>query len=421
MAAALSGDFPNLHVGKPLDKSRSKGSSGSRSPSGRPKKATSPSGGLLSPASPPALLKTASGTVVDENSHRRLTNESEGSGRVRTDKSPEGGAVDSSDDYDHQAGSDDETRGRDRDRKSSDDVDSPVPDSAKTDGGDSRITSPAEVKKHPIPHSQVIKSMLEPSISVTTPSGEKISQPSEGVHPQSNFDARRMSTSTIGSEGDEDDIARAKKLGLHISPLDSSVADRHVRMVIRGDWITYHKEAQAGNRNQRTYLACSDLSTEATYALEWTVGTILRDGDTLLAIYAIEDETAESKSPDPSQNKQTEAERERLHQEGAQAGKDANDAMTQLTRQTTNQEDGKVTSKFTPATEMQSATGSVDGRKVGKKEMERLKAIDAITETFLKFVRKTTLQVRCMIEVIHCKSPKHLILGAVSHPGVARM
>jgi len=55
----------------------------------------------------------------------------------------------------------------------------------------------------------------------------------------------------------------------------------------------------------------------------------------------------------------------------------------------------------------------VDARKVSKKEMERLRAIEDITQTFLKLVRKTSLQVRCMIEVIHCKSPKHLILGAV--------
>jgi hypothetical protein len=255
--------------------------------------------------------------------------------------------------------------------------------------------------------------MLEPSISVTSPSGEKLSQPSTGVHPQSNFDQRRMSTSatSVDDDGDEDDIAKAKTLGLNISPLDTRVVDRHVRMILRGDWVSFHKEAEAGNRNTRTYLACSDLSVEATYALEWTVGTIMRDGDTLLAIYAIEDESAGS----PGNNsRQTEADREALHQEGAKAGKDANDAMAQLTRQTTNREGDEIQSKFIPATEAQSLTGSVDARKVGKKELERLKAIDEITQNFLRLVRKTTLQVRCMVEVIHCKSPKHLILGAVS-------
>jgi hypothetical protein len=220
-----------------------------------------------------------------------------------------------------------------------------------------------------------------------------------------------MSTATsVASDGDEDAIAKAKTLGLNISPLDTKVQDRHVRMLLRGEWTRFQQEAEAGERNVRTYLACTDLSVEATYALEWTVGTIMRDGDTLLAIYAIEDETAGSPSKN---NKQTEADREALHQEGAKAGKDANDAMAQLTRQTTNREGNEIQTKFIPATEAESLTGSVDARKVGKKEMERLKAIDDITQNFLRLVRKTTLQVRCMIEVIHCKSPKHLILGAV--------
>ncbi len=33
----------------------------------------------------------------------------------------------------------------------------------------------------------------------------------------------------------------------------------------------------------------TDLSDEAAYALEWTIGTVLRDGDTLLAVYAVDE------------------------------------------------------------------------------------------------------------------------------------
>ena len=423
MAAALSGDFSNLHVGRPLAASHSHSSGDSRSPSGRIRSPASESSGLLSPTSPPAKLRTAQGTVVDENAHRRLSNKSSsfstvsddpdaGQGRVPTDTIPEDDAVESSDEDGDSNASDDDTRGRDRDRKSGDETESPVPDSAKTDDNDSQTPSPAEERKpHATPHSQIIKSMLEPSISVTGPSGEKMSQPSSGVHPESNFDKRRMSTSATSVEDDgEDDIAKAKSLGLNISPLDTKIVDRHVRIIIRGDWTSFQKDPESEGRHNRTYLLCSDLSVEATYALEWTVGTIMRDGDTLLAIYAIEDENAGS----PSNSKQPEAERERLHEEGAEAGKAANATMADLTRQTTNREGDEIQSKFIPATEAKSLTGSVDARKVGKKEMDRLKAIDEITQSFLRLVRKTTLQVRCMVEVIHCKSPKHLILGAVS-------
>lgn len=422
MAAAISGDLSNLHMKKPSTASRTHGSGDSRSPSGKFTSPITESPGLLSPTSPSARLLTAQGTIVDENSHRRLSNKSTsfstvsddpeaGQGRVPADKPTEDDVVESDDEERASSGSDDENRGRDRDRKLTDDLGSSAPDSAKTDEMDDRTRSPTEKRKqpHPTAHSQIIKSMLEPSISVTTPSGDKLTQHHTGVHPESNFNKRRMSTSATSAEDDEDDIAKAKSLGLNISPLDTKIADRHVRMIIRGDWTHFHKKAEAGDRSTRTYLCCSDLSVEANYALEWTVGTIMRDGDTLLAIYAIEDETAGS----PGNAKQPEAERERLHQEGAEAGKAAGDTMAQLTRQTTNQ-GGEGHSKFTPATETQTATGSVDARKVGKKELDRLKAIDAITQTFLKLVRRTTLQVRCMVEVIHCKSPKHLILGAVS-------
>ena len=422
MAAALSGDLSNLHVGRSLATTRSHASNGSRSPSGRVKSPDSDKSSLVSPTSPPAKLVTAKGTVVDQNSHHRLSNKSTsfssvfddpeaGHGRMATDKPAEDDDIESDDEDRASSGSDDDTRGRNRDQKATDDVNSPAPDSARTDDTDNLTPSPTEERKspHATSHSQIIKSMLEPSISVTTPSGDRLTQHGTGVHPESNFDKRRMSASATSAEGDEDDIAKAKSLGLSISPLDTKIVDRHVRMIIRGDWTHFQQEAQAGNRSIRTYLCCSDLSVEANYALEWTVGTIMRDGDTLLAIYAIEDETAGS----PANSKQPEAERARLHEEGAQAGKAAGDTMEKLTRQTTNQ-GGEIHSTFVPATEAQTATGSVDARRVSKKEMDRLKAIDAITQTLLKLVRRTTLQVRCMVEVVHCKSPKHLILGAVS-------
>ena len=424
MAAAMSGELSNLHVGLPAGHSNRHNSTSatgqhSTSPSGRITSPVVQSPGLLSPTSP-RKLTTPSGTVVDDSAHRRLSNKSssfstvtddseEGAGRVPVDRPPEEQALDdSSDDQQHSSGSDDDTRGRSRGSKEASDVE---PDTPQTAESDKEQTQPPKKKES---RSQVIKSLLEPSIKVTSPSGEKMNHGETGVHPPSNFDARRPSisaTSMASNDDDTDAIAIAKTLALNISPLDTKVPDRHVRMIIRGDWSGIHKVAEAGDKTVRTYLACTDLSQEATYALEWTVGTIMRDGDTLLAIYSIEHDAASG--PGSNNSKVSEAEKEKLHQEGAQAGKDASDAMEKLTRQATNT-DVPHQSKFVPATEVQSLTGSVDARKVGKKEMERLKAIDEITQTFLRLVRKTTLQVRCMIEVIHCKSPKHLILGAVS-------
>jgi hypothetical protein len=423
MAAAISGDFSNLYVGIPAAHHRHNSTSvtgkHSASPSGRITSPIVQSPSMLSPVSP-RKTTTPGGTVGDDSANPRLSSNSfstfiddseEGAGRVPIDRMPEEDAVaESSDDQQGSSDSEGESRGRSRDSKEGSDVETPETAKPHVGEGSNQTQSPQKRQSH----SEAIKSLLEPRISVTGPSGEKMGHPDTGVHPSSNFDSRRPSisaTSMASNDDDADAIAMAKSLGLGISPLDTKVPGRHCRVIIRGEWARLQGEAEAQEKSLRRYVTCTDLSVEATYALEWTVGTILRDGDTLLAIYCIEDENAVAPG---SSNKVSEAEKEKLHLEGAQAGKDASDAMDQLTRQATNTEGGGKQSNFVPATELQSLTGSVDARKVGKKEMERLKAIDGITQNFLRLVRKTTLQVRCMVEVIHCKSPKHLILGAVS-------
>lgn len=430
MVAAMSGDFSSLYVGVPgggagRHNSAPTAGSNSRSPSSRTRKPDTSKSGLLNPASPPKPLTTNSGTVVDDQAHRRLSNKSSsfstsvdesgeerGIGRVHEDGGGEEDAVAESSEEDGMPPSsdEDETRGRPGRRKYSSEK------GAKPKGPEevlaSEVLSPEvltpEEEKKPLPTTQSVKSLLEPSISITSPSGESVPEAKPQVQPETHSGAPSVAS------GDEDDeemaaIKKAKTLALNISPLDSSVADRNVRIVLRGNWVHFHEEAEAGRRTARIYLVCSDLSVEASYAMEWVVGTMLKDGDTLLAIYAMEDENA---------GKATEAEREVLQAEGVKAGKDASEVMATLTRQTTQ---GGGTSfglgsgkKYIPATEVESLTGSVDARKVSKKEMERLRAVEDITQNFIKLVRKTTLQVRCMVEVIHCNSPKHLILGAVS-------
>jgi hypothetical protein len=393
LAADLSGKLQDLQLGSSEVKEKhnlQKAAGHSRSPSGRV--ISNPADGRPSTLSPHRSSPVVKGHAHHPSSSFSTVGSGSDMDRVRVDTAEDDHVVEESSD-EHSSDSEGESRGRERKPK----LESPPPEQ----------TSSPELTKAQTPTSP------EPSISVTSPAGEDITQPSVGLTvPPAPGEGRRASVSTIAStDGDENDIAKAKTLGLSISPLDTTVPDRHVRMILRGDWLSYHKEVEAGERSARTYLACSDLSVEANYALEWTVGTILRDGDTLLCVYSIEDETAGTGSG--SNNKVSEAEKEQLHQEGAQAGKDAMNVMEGLTRQTTNRENSPMTT-FIPATEAKSLTGSVDARTVSKKEMERLKAIDEITQTFLRLVRKTSLQVRCMIEVIHCKSPKHLILGAVS-------
>ncbi|KIW34546.1 uncharacterized protein PV07_01323 [Cladophialophora immunda] len=416
MAAALSGDLASLHVGVPAGGHGRHNSTvgvgaSSRSPSSRIRKPEPPKAGFLSPTSPSGPLTTRSGTVVDDQAHLRL---SSGSFSTATEDSEEGfdrftkdrvaGEEDAVDDSDEDvlspSSDEDETRGRSERRKLSATTAATDAKSSATNGA----SSPEGVKR--TSHSQqFVRSLLEPSISITSPTGENVTdQKGDTGTP-----IRRSSVTSAEEDDDEEAaIRKAKTLALNISPLDSTVADRHVRIILRGNWAHFYQESEVGKRTARLYLLCSDQSVEASYAMEWVVGTMMRDGDTLLAIYAIEDE---------SSGKTTEAEREILTAEGSKAGKDASAVMQTLTRQTT--QGGGTSfglgkeSQYIPATEVESLTGSVDARKVSKKEMERLKAIEGLTQDFVKLVRKTTLQVRCMVEVIHCKSPKHLILGAI--------
>ncbi|KAI8457475.1 hypothetical protein BY996DRAFT_4578355, partial [Phakopsora pachyrhizi] len=52
-----------------------------------------------------------------------------------------------------------------------------------------------------------------------------------------------------------------------------------------------HAEASKKAERTRFYLVASDLSEESKYAIEWTIGTVLRQGDECLIIMIIETET----------------------------------------------------------------------------------------------------------------------------------
>lgn len=230
------------------------------------------------------------------------------------------------------------------------------------------------------------------------------------VAPKSGI-ARARSPAALSAHGDDDaELQRAKELVLRTSPMDETVTDRSVKMIIRGEWAAFQdvEDEQTEFRHEpRLYLVCSDLSSEASHALEWTVGTLLKDGDTLLVISAIEDETV------PRHNPQEEPTTE-IKLESAKAAEQATATMEALTRQTTNQEGSTDELKPKVASMKDARSLSRGSRPRSKRDVDRAHAVEKLEQDFLKFVRKTSLQVRTMIEVLHCRSPRHLILNAVS-------
>lgn len=264
-----------------------------------------------------------------------------------------------------------------------------------------------------------VRSLLEPTVTVTGPNGEKMSQKKKGVHPTTNFDAggSGMSTPmTSDTEQDISEIKRAQRMALTVSPIHSTpAAHRCIRQVIRGDYAEMQREAEMGLRRQRMYLVATDLSEEAAYALEWTIGTVLRDGDTLLAVYAVDEEVGtggESGAVGIG--------------EGAQMMRDTASLVKTLSTNQTLIDDGRskgsrsrhqslgpspLQQSFRPADDSEEP----DLASMDKAERERWHATMEVSSRIISLLRKTKLQVRSVIEVFHCKSPKHMITEVVGN------
>lgn len=62
--------------------------------------------------------------------------------------------------------------------------------------------------------------------------------------------------------------------------------DRATITVTQGD-----PAAKLGQRRKRKYIVASDLSEESRYAMEWGIGTVLRDGDDMFVVTVVENES----------------------------------------------------------------------------------------------------------------------------------
>lgn len=249
-----------------------------------------------------------------------------------------------------------------------------------------------------------VRSLLEPTVTVTAPDGEKMTSKKTGVHPNTNFDQSGSGLSTPFSsdtEADLSEVKAAQQLAMNISPIHSSPeAHRCVRQVLRGTYTQFLEDAEKGLRRQRVYLVATDLSEEAAYALEWTIGTVLRDGDTLLAVYAVDEETgvggAESSGVAIGG--------------GATAQQETDSLMKTLSN---HKHISEASLGPSPLQNSVSAT-EADVEAMGKQEKERYQAAVEVSDRCVKLLRKTRLQVRVVVEVFHCKSPKHMITEVVS-------
>lgn len=246
--------------------------------------------------------------------------------------------------------------------------------------------------------------MLDDLVPAPGPSGERMAGKKSGVHPNTNYD---QTYSPTASDNEEiSDIKHAQRLNIDCSPIDSSVPDRASRIIIRGDFPGKQREAADGSKRLRTYLVATDLSSEAAYALEWTIGTVLRDGDTLLAVFAVDEEVGTGKAGEAESTR------------GLPTGEDPDSSrevstMVEKMNLAVPSNPSARASQIALESRRDSSRTSADSRNALKPHQERLRAVEGITQTCIKYLRKTKLQVRVGVEVIHCKSPKHMITEAV--------
>ncbi|KAJ3573205.1 hypothetical protein NP233_g2581 [Leucocoprinus birnbaumii] len=84
---------------------------------------------------------------------------------------------------------------------------------------------------------------------------------------------------------------RRRKSVKHHDPLPHHTSrplfqrDRATITITQGD-----PAAKLGDRRKRKYVVASDLSEESRYAVEWGIGTVLRDGDEMLVVTVVENE-----------------------------------------------------------------------------------------------------------------------------------
>ena len=132
--------------------------------------------------------------------------------------------------------------------------------------------------------------------------GRDLSKPKR-VFPSSNYDdetSRPGSGTDVGSGAEtnishkEDQARKQARLAIHESEIVTS-PDRTCMTIVRGEFLEMEKRGLY--RRQRKYLVSSDLSPQAVYAMEWAIGTVLREGDTLWVAQALgkDDEPCDEK------------------------------------------------------------------------------------------------------------------------------
>ncbi|CAN8097680.1 unnamed protein product [Discula destructiva] len=338
------------------------------------------------------MNRLRAGGVLANTVGRKKSDDQPGGGRLVKDYwSPDGDELlDDSSDEEGNSSDEEGERGRKADRDSS--------DGGKIAGRQIKsLLAAAEEERVNVAKTapkQQYRSLfdVDPEIKVITPSGDVVKEAKikKIVHPATNFDEGPPSGTRTPMDSDDEadlvDIKRAQKLSFSQTAIvNTPNAARAVRIIYRGEYASVVSAAQDEDRAVRKYIIATDLSDESTHALEWAVGTVLRDGDTMICLYCVDEEIGIAPRDDQAAALNAVA-------AGSGGGSGGGSSPFDLHR---------------------SSRGGSPVPLRTKAEEERHMAVQDITERVKKYLRKTRLQVRVIVEVLHCKNPKHQILEII--------
>jgi nucleotide-binding universal stress UspA family protein len=207
------------------------------------------------------------------------------------------------------------------------------------------------------------------------------------------------------NELEKDEIRKAQQLGVKLTEISSAPdSNRSVRVIYRGDYLKIVAAAKEEHKERRKYLVATDLSEESSHAMEWAIGTVLRDGDTLVTICCLADESL----PDGSGTDDAKARELAHHSLSVESGPHKSSSISLLatsfhhthTSSLAGDSGSNISTSGSPAP---------SGRDRTPAEEERYRIVEEMTARISRLLRRTKLQVRVIVEVIHCKNPKHIV------------
>ncbi|KAG8531081.1 uncharacterized protein KY384_004438 [Bacidia gigantensis] len=216
---------------------------------------------------------------------------------------------------------------------------------------------------------------------------------------QSTSRERAVNSVAIDREN-EDDMERAQRLKIY--EVTDSKPYRVLRTLVRGDYSQYERIAGKGEVRLRKYLLAANLKEEATYAIKWTIGSILRDGDTLFVFCAIDKDMDIDR---PGEGLGEHEVRQAMQETTADVAKMTEEASSKAVL-------FAGVKNILPGSRKSSV--AADAR-ASAKQQDRMHALDKLVETCVGFLRKTVLQVRVVVEVVHCKDCRHMLTEAIDH------